>query len=50
MDAERADSLMSAHGNEERDVDNENSNIFSLNSGISEQNVDKEVEWLLEDL
>ena len=29
MDAERADSLMSAHGNGERDVDNENINRFS---------------------
>ena len=50
MDAERADSLMRAHGNWERDVDNENINKFSLNSRMSEQNVDKEVEWLLEDL
>jgi len=50
MDEERADSLMSAHGNGERDVDNENINTFSLNSRMSEQNVDKEVEWLLEDL
>jgi hypothetical protein len=50
MDEERADSLMSADGNGERDVGNENINKFSLNSRMSEQNVDKEVEWLLEDL
>ena len=50
MDEEGADSLRSAHGNGERDVDNENINTFSLNSRTSEQNVDKEVEWLLEDL
>ena len=30
MDGERADSLISAHGNGERDVDNENINKFSL--------------------
>ena len=50
MDEERADSLMSAHGNGERDVDNEHINKFSLNSRMSEQNVNKELEWLLEDL
>jgi hypothetical protein len=50
MDEERAHRLMSAHGNAERDVDNETINTFSLNSRMSEQNVDKEVEWLLEDL
>ena len=50
MDEERADSLMSTHGNGVRDVDNENINKFSLNSRMREQNVDKEVEWLLEDL
>ena len=37
-------------GNGERDVDNEYINKFSLNSRMSEQNVDNEVEWLLEDL
>ena len=47
MDEERADSLMSAQGNGERDVDNEHIHKCSLNSRMSEQNVDKEVEWLL---
>ena len=35
---------------DEERADNENINKFSLNSRMSEQNVDKEVEWLLEDL
>ena len=48
MDEQRADSLSSVHGNGERDVDNENINKFSLNSRMSEQNVDNEVEWFLE--
>ena len=48
MGEERADSLRIVHGNGERDVDNENINKFSLNSRMSEQNVDNEVEWFLE--